>query len=255
MSNPDIIERGVPIPKYYQIQLILQDRIQSGVWTQAQPVPSERDLVQEFEVSRPTIRQALSNLVGQGFLRREQGKGTFVAKPKLVEHTLTPTGRSTYQDWRRQGFRFEARVLSMRRETPSPDVRRKLQLPRRDDIIRIERLLRLEQDPIRHVVTSIPARFCRGILREDLTRQSLTSLLTGKYKLVIRRARQRLQAEPPSVLDMQLLAIPRHSPVFVLECIYIGPDETPIWMDIDHSRADRILFDLETSEERRLMKD
>ncbi len=243
------VDFTLPVPRYYQIQLILQDRVESGEWAEGAPISSERDLCLEFAVSRPTIRQALANLVAAGFLRREQGKGTFVARPKLVEHTLTAAGRSTYQGWQRRGLDFTARLFSMKVDPPSASVRRKLQLADGDRIVRIERLLSVGPEVIRHVVSRIPYKFCPGILEEAITGRSLSALLRDRYGLVIHRSRQRLEAQPASQLDMQLLGVRAGAPVFVLESLNDDGDGRPLWMDVDRVRADRVLFEVTSSED------
>ena len=253
-SNKTLIDWRTPVPKYYQIQMLLQDRVESGQWLEGQAIPSERDLCAEFRVSRPTVRQALGNLVSSGFLRREQGKGTFVAWPKLVEGTLTARGRSTYQDWEKRGFNFSVRVLSMGVHTAPVYVQRELDLRTDELIVRIERLLCIENDIIRHVVSFLPLESCPGILDEDLSHQSLTALLRDKYSLVIKKADQRLQAQPPSALDIHLLGITERTPVFVLTSVNFNKKDRPIWVDVDRCRSDRVMFEVTTSENEMMKK-
>ena len=73
---------------YFQLKELLRGKIASGEWKPGDMVPSERELSEQYHISRMTARQALSELATEGLLRREQGRGTFVAKPK-IEHGLT----------------------------------------------------------------------------------------------------------------------------------------------------------------------
>lgn len=66
-------------PLYMQIKQLLLQRVSSGEWPQSEPLPSEWDLAEELSVSQGTVRKALTELVNQGVLYRQQGKGTFVA--------------------------------------------------------------------------------------------------------------------------------------------------------------------------------
>lgn len=253
-SRTPHIRRSTPVAKYYQIQLILQDRVESGLWSEGQAISSERDLCTEFGVSRPTIRQALANLVDEGFLRKEHGKGTFVAWPKLVEGTLTPAGRSTYQGWQAKGLDFEVKLLSAGVCSAPPNIRREFHLGANELVVRIERLLCVRENVIRHVVTFLPFKSCPDILEEDLTSQSLTSLLRDKYSMVIHESRQRLQAQPASPLDIHLMGISDKTPVFALQTVNFGSDGKPLWMDFDRSRSDRVLFEVTTSEDDMMKK-
>jgi len=67
-----------PIPKYYQIYEELLDQIRDGNFEENDRFPSDTELVQKFNVSRGTVREAVKLLLQQGYLIREQGKGTFV---------------------------------------------------------------------------------------------------------------------------------------------------------------------------------
>jgi len=68
-----------PIPLYYQLERALRKRIHSRNISDTQPFPTERQLCEEYEVSRTTVRQALMILEGEGLIKREQGRGTFLA--------------------------------------------------------------------------------------------------------------------------------------------------------------------------------
>src|SRR5246127_5829285 len=74
---------GPRLPKYYQVKrqlLKLTAALDAG-----SPVPPERELARSYGTSRTTVRQALAELVIEGRLLRMQGKGTFVAKPKVAQ--------------------------------------------------------------------------------------------------------------------------------------------------------------------------
>ena len=67
------------IPLYYQLEQVLRKQILSGELTPSEPIPTERELCDEFDISRTTVRQALISLEREGLLKRVQGKGTFVS--------------------------------------------------------------------------------------------------------------------------------------------------------------------------------
>ena len=75
-----VINREVPIPYYYQLEGLLRQQILGGIWQAGQQVPSEKQLCEFYAVSRTTVRQAVSHLVGEGLLYHVKGKGTFVRK-------------------------------------------------------------------------------------------------------------------------------------------------------------------------------
>ncbi|HEX5145545.1 MAG TPA: GntR family transcriptional regulator [Conexibacter sp.] len=78
----DLLSRSELVPLYYQLEELLESRILTGVWAPHERLPSERELCEEFDVSRAVVRPALEILERQGRIVRVQGKGTFVAPPK-----------------------------------------------------------------------------------------------------------------------------------------------------------------------------
>jgi len=67
-----------PVPLYHQLEQVLRKRIFSGQFDPDRPFPTEKDLCEDFGVSRTTVRQAMMSLESDGLIRREQGRGTFV---------------------------------------------------------------------------------------------------------------------------------------------------------------------------------
>lgn len=79
---------GERMPRYLQVASILRRRVRDGVWRVGKPIATVAMLQQEFGVARVTVRQAIQLLAGEGILRPEQGRGTFVAKQTPVERWL-----------------------------------------------------------------------------------------------------------------------------------------------------------------------
>ena len=78
--GPGSINRDVPIPYYYQLEGLLRDQVRRGCWQPGERVPSEKELCDIYAVSRTTVRQAVGNLVQEGLLYHQKGKGTFVRR-------------------------------------------------------------------------------------------------------------------------------------------------------------------------------
>ena len=76
------INRQSIIPAYYQLETFLRNKIYSGDLSYEQSLPSESEISVKCNISRTTIRKALSNLTNEGLVFSLQGKGTFVAKKK-----------------------------------------------------------------------------------------------------------------------------------------------------------------------------
>jgi GntR family transcriptional regulator len=112
--------------RYLHICEALQHQI--GTLPQSSLLPSEHDLAQRFGVSRVTIRRALGLLERSGLVSRQRGRGTTVSPPKITR-SLSPM-YPFEEDLRRQGVKFETRILEYQRQHVPPDpVSERLRLP------------------------------------------------------------------------------------------------------------------------------
>ena len=80
------ISRSSKVPLYYQLYEILLARIKEGDWQPDDLLPSEAELVEQYDLSRATVRQAFDMLVNQGYVYRRRGQGTFVARPTIEQN-------------------------------------------------------------------------------------------------------------------------------------------------------------------------
>lgn len=78
-----LLKNNEPTPLYIQLKEILRQQIEEGKFKSDHPIPSERSLCGKYNISRITVRQAISEMINEGMLYRKQGKGTFVARRKV----------------------------------------------------------------------------------------------------------------------------------------------------------------------------
>ena len=115
-------------------------------------MPTERELAQRFGTSRTTVRQAIAELVVDGRLERMQGRGTFVARPKLMQvRQLT----SFSQDLQTQGRRPGSVVLRIDERPADDEVSAHLEIAPGTPIHRVERLRTAAEEPIAHEIAHL----------------------------------------------------------------------------------------------------
>src|ERR1700680_2301875 len=100
-----ILERSKPLPLYYQLKEVLKQQIRAGHLAPHTAIPSEPELVSNYQVSRATVRQALTELVHEGLLYRLHGKGTFVCEPRVQQTQRQSTLTSLSDELRQRGKR------------------------------------------------------------------------------------------------------------------------------------------------------
>ncbi|HHY37637.1 MAG TPA: GntR family transcriptional regulator [Clostridia bacterium] len=174
-----VLERESPLPLYFQIKRDLKEKILSGKLKPREKIPSEEDLRKEYQVSRMTVRQAILDLVREGLLERQHGKGTFVRKPKV--ETSTAQLKSFWEDMLEKGYRPGSRLLSIKTVPPNERIKAALSLNEQESIVKIERVRLANGEPISLDIAHYPSRLCSGLLHEDLENQSVYDLLENKF--------------------------------------------------------------------------
>lgn len=197
-----------------QLAAALEAEILGGRWRVGDQLPPERDLAQQHQVSRSTVREALEDLERAGLIRRHQGRGTFVAARRLEQSLL---GHFTIVDsLRASGRVVTTRVLATRVEAATPTVAADLDLAEGDQVVHIERLRLADRVPFLLERTWLPLAAAPGLDRVDLSGRSLYEVLREEYGIVLVRARESF--EPVLLHDGEagLLAQPAGSPSLLL---------------------------------------
>lgn len=135
-----------PVNLYHSIGHIIRTKIRSGEWRIGQKIPSERALAESLNVSRATVRQGIDNLVKEGILRKEQGRGTFIAPPKLKQGVLRLLEFSDIvrESGLKPGFEF----LGMEVVEPTADIADRLNLAHGKNLVWLQRLLFANDSPM-----------------------------------------------------------------------------------------------------------
>lgn len=157
-----MIDKSSAIPIYFQLKEDIQKKITRGVWKVGQCIDSERELSQTYEVSRMTIRQALGELVQEGVLIRQKGKGTFVCDPKVKQEDMM-----SFSDIiNKSGRTLENKVLEFKIiDTPEELI----DIFPFDKVYKINRNRIVDDECIANEVVFIPVDYCGFVNEEKLT--------------------------------------------------------------------------------------
>lgn len=221
--------------KHLRLRRQLQDLARGLMPGEA--LPGERQLEEMFGVSRITVRRAISDLVRDGELVREKGKGTFVSHG-MVRSVLHLA--SFNEDMRAAGFVPSTRVIAAELGEPPESAVRHLQLPAEEQAYRLQRLRLANGAPVSVDESWLPPAVLPGILDEDLT-GSLYRVLSASGHPV-RKVEQTVQAGAASVETARLLDVAPGAPILLFHRrSFTGPEEAsrPIEYSISAYRADR----------------
>lgn len=239
------LDKSHPIPLYFQLAEILREQIQSGELNPGDRLPSERELNEQFGISRMTVRQALAYLAQDGVLVVKPGIGTFVAEPKLVysaHHLLGFT-----EEMIRQGENASSKILEQSLVDPPAYVVKGLRLESGQLAIKIVRLRLTNDTPVLLETSYIPLDLCPGLETKDLRNKSLFALLEQEYGLRLERTQQNLQSTVANDYEASLFGIESGAAMILLEGMNFLADDRPVEYFKAIYRGDRFRFVLESN--------
>jgi GntR family transcriptional regulator len=239
------IKKDTPVPYHYQLSELLRQEIESGTWKVGEQIPVEEDLCEYFSLSRTTVRKSLDALVNRGLLRREQGCGTFVAEPKMIEGLVNrPIG--FFDDMTERGFEVITQVLELRRITPAPFIARELQLPTEATVIELRRVRYILDLPVVVVNSYVPYELCPSLLDADLTHIGLYKFLREHSGYKSFRAKSYVEAVSADEMEAQLLKVKVGSPLLMIESTVYLADGRPMDYYKSRHRGDRMRLIMES---------
>lgn len=245
LLDPKSINRDTPIPFHYQLSELLRQEIENGRWKVGEQIPGEEDMCAYFTLSRTTVRKSLDALVNLGMLRREQGRGTFVAEPKLVEGLVNrPIG--FFDDMTERGLTIVSQVLELSRKVPTAVVARELELAPGATVIEVRRVRSILGQPVVVVSSFVPYEMCPSLLEADLTHIGLYQFLRdhGGYKT--HRAKSFVEAVGANPIEAQLLGLEAGAPLLMIESTVYLADGRPIDYFKSRHRGDRLRLFMES---------
>jgi GntR family transcriptional regulator len=233
----DSINRRSKIPFYQQLYEILRGKIVNGEWKPGDMMPPESELIEQYQVSRNTVRQVLDLLVQEGLIYRQRGRGTFVSHPTLEQTMLRII--SFTEDMEQRGFVPSTEVLSAQIVTEPSDIAGKLHMDEGEELAVIERLRLADGEPMSVEKSFLIHRYCPNILRYDYARNPLRQVLERDYRIRLVHARQVIRAVMASDELAEILDIKMPSPLLFIERVTYSQDMFPVeYLEIFY-RADR----------------
>lgn len=223
-----ILERSNPLPLYYQLKEVLKQQIRAGHLAPHTAIPSEPELVTQYHVSRATVRQALTELVHEGLLYRQHGRGTFVCEPRVQQQTISEL-TSFSDELRRRGKRPGGMLFVSELVRGSQSVREQLRLTDEEQVIRLERLRTSDDIAVAYEVDYLPYPHAAGIYQraKETADGSLYTLMSSEG-LQPYIAEETFKADHPNEREAELLRIDKEEIGVRLYCTAFDETGAPI---------------------------
>lgn len=200
------------LPLYHRIENDLKNKIYSGHYKPGDILPSERELIEIYKVSRLTAREAVSRLANQGLVNKIQGKGTFVATPQqdYSMGSLYSGGEEVLM----RNYEIKTKVLDLKIIIPDAIVSKNLKLPEdKEEVIYLERLRYANNNPFALIKSYLPHRLVPDLELVDFTNKSLYRTLEESYRMQLYDANEIIEAVKADARSAELLDIKRGTPL------------------------------------------
>ncbi len=210
-----MLDKSSPQPLYEQIKHFILSRIEAGEYLPHSQLPSERQLSEQFSVSRLTVSKAIKQLVEDGWLYTQIGKGTYIGEEPIQQQIDMLT--SFTEEMKIRGQKTSSRVLNASVKPASPEVAEILSIPQGADVVELERVRLVAQQPLAVERASVIAERCPDILENhDFSYESLYAVLRDKYNIWLVSAVQTFEARSATKDEASLLNIKVGAPVLAI---------------------------------------
>lgn len=237
------LDKYVPIPLYFQLKELIVQEIKSGKYEVDSLIPTEKEMSEQFDISRTTVRQAITELVQEGWLYRVKSKGTFIARRKIKQDFLQRLETFSEQ-MNRIGVEPSTEVLDFKIMKATKEVAENLKLQEGDQVIYLFRRRFGNNEPVVTVETYLPFDKCAFIKDCDFEKNSLYNSLAGNEKTRIYSARRFVEAVEATSKDAQYLKIKKGAPVQLFHTVGSNSEGIPLEYSIARYRGDMSSFQL-----------
>lgn len=233
-------------PLYIQLKNLILDDISRGKYQAGQQLPTEVELCEMYGVSRITTRRAISDLVEEGVLSRQQGKGTFVTASKIKNELISIGGFMDYST--ETGKPHRSRILSTRIIDADERQSRDLRIPVGDPVLRIERLLYVDDTPLINETSYYSCRRFPNFETYIGESVSTYAILKEKYQTVSARAEKSINVVSAQKEESVLLNVDVGEGLFEIYKIAYDDKENPIHTSILLLPTSRVTLTVQAKE-------
>jgi len=232
-------------PLYRWLAETLREEIQSGVYKPGDLLPTERELMQRYNLSNITVTRAINELAREGWLYRRAGKGTFLKRDKLEERLGHLT--SFAEEMQSRNIVPQYKLIHAQAVVPPPEIAHLLQLKPMAQAFLIERL---------HLAKNDPLAFARGywlleigqqLAQYDLNQIPLYETTERELHIPLIEADESISATDADAELARHLEIPRRAPLLVQERLTFTIEMRPVHFTLTYFRADRYKYKIRLS--------
>lgn len=211
-----------PVPLHIQLKQLIHTEIREGKYVDK--IPSERELMDRFQVSRSTVRESINHLVNEQILEKVHGKGTYIRTKKMISDWLNSLHSFT-ETVKNMGMTPSAMLIASENHVEDQAIQRKLN---DSAIFTFTRLRMADEKPIAIERHYYAQSIGNQLQQYDLNASTIYDLLEQELKIVLVEAEQTIKVIPISEHDANFLNILPGTNVLCVERIIVGMLGEPI---------------------------
>lgn len=234
------LNKEIPIPLYFQIKQMILGELANGNLKAGDKLPAEMEFCESLQLSRPTVRLALNELVADGILIRHKRSGTFVAEP-LIELPVDLGIERLRRHLEATARIPTVEMLELCEVDKIGEINHKLQLETNEKLVYLKRIWRVGEKPIVYTATYLGSSAFHQLLNRDFTELSLYDVLESAMGMQIGSHSVSVKSILASKNDIELLEIERTR----ASLIYVGEltkdkQGKPVCWSISRYRGDKV---------------
>ncbi len=229
-------------PRHEQISDWLREHIEQGTYEVDEKLPSEKQLGEQFDVSRVTVRRALQTLESEDYIYRRQGLGSFVKERRAAQGLVRLTDFA--QDMAQAGLEASSNVEHYASETPPPAVAGRLDT---DDqtVMRLDRLRLGDGRPVAFDRTWLPMFYAQLLEGHDLEEETIYQVLETEYEIPVLRGHYRITAANAEAPIAEPLGVDEGEALLLIERLSLTEGDKRVYFQRRYYRSDRVAYELE----------
>lgn len=244
-----MINKYSDVPLYSQLKNLIIEKIETGEYKADSKIPSEQELCEMYKISRPTVRQSISELTNNGYLYKEKGKGTFVAKSKSRIDIKNYSGfTDSILDSQVPGQRdiISAEVIGSGSFSRLEEVF-KLSHNQKIDFAEIKYLTTQNEEVFSLNISYIPLNLFPEIIGDINEKKPSYDILRGKYPLVPVKTKSSLEIIYTEHCDSQYLQVQPGQALIKIDNILYSKSGQVVEYIISKYRADKCKLTFENT--------
>ena len=227
------------LPRYYQIKQVIKKWIVNNEVTMGEKIPSENELAAQFKVSRLTVRQALSQLIQEGFLESRRGDGTYVTENAGLINSYNLEFSGFMDDLFYQISRSRTKSVEIEKIEAIRTIKEKLKLsPKVKEIIRIKRVRFIDNNSFAHTINYLPLEIGKKIAKNALMKKPLLQIMEQDIGISFTEAFQTIEASFADQEVAEKLSVSPGSPILFVERIMYTKRRKPVELVQSSYRGD-----------------